>query len=78
MEPTTHTFSDLIDKFLTSTTRLLVISNFLLALTYLLHMAVADWFLGSTSTSTQQGDGIDEMFNINNNYNNNHHHATRQ
>ena len=78
VEPTAHTLTDLIDNILTSTSRLLAISNFLLALTYSLHTAVADWFFGSTSTSTQQRDGIDEMFNINNNYNNNHHHATPQ
>jgi hypothetical protein len=40
------TFTDLIDKVLTSTPRLLAIANLLLALTYQMHTAVADWFLG--------------------------------
>jgi hypothetical protein len=43
MEPMTgHTLTDLIDKILTSTPRLLAISNFLLALIYLLQTVVAD------------------------------------
>jgi Ring finger domain len=40
------TVTDLIDKVLTSTPRLLAIANLLLALTYQMHTAVADWFLG--------------------------------
>ena len=39
--------TDLIDKVLTSTPRLLAIANLLLALTYQMHTAVADWFLGA-------------------------------
>jgi hypothetical protein len=84
-----HTLTDLIDKILTSTPRLLAVRNFLLALTYLLQTVAADWFLGSGSSSSsttnngstsfsQRNNGIDEMFNINNNINNinnNHHHA---
>lgn len=40
------TVTDLIDKVSTSTPRLLAIANLLLALTYQMHTAVADWFLG--------------------------------
>lgn len=47
LSPSSHTLTDLIDKVLTSTPRLLAISNFLLTLTYILHSAVADWFLGN-------------------------------
>jgi hypothetical protein len=46
LRPTAHTPTDIIDKILTSTPRLLAIANFLLAMTYLLHSAVAAWFLG--------------------------------
>lgn len=46
LRPSATTFTDLIDKVLTSTPRLLSIANLLLALTYQLHAAVADWFLG--------------------------------
>jgi len=41
------TLTDLIDKVLTSTPRLLAIANLLLALTYQMHTVVADWFLGA-------------------------------
>lgn len=37
---------DIIDNVSSSTPRLLAIANFLLALTYQMHTAVADWFLG--------------------------------
>jgi hypothetical protein len=46
MNPSMTTPTDIIDKILTSTPRLLAIANFLLAMTYLLHSAVAAWFLG--------------------------------
>jgi hypothetical protein len=46
LPPNSHTLTDLIDKVLTSTPRLLAMANFLLSLTYLLHTAVADAFLG--------------------------------
>ena len=46
LNPSPHTFTDLIDKILTSTPRLLAMANFLLSLTYLLHTTVADCFLG--------------------------------
>jgi len=45
--PSAATLTDLIDKVLTSTPRLLAIANLLLALTYQMHTAVADWFLGA-------------------------------
>ena len=40
------TLTEVIDKVLTSTPRLLAIANLLLAFTYLLHNVVAAWFLG--------------------------------
>jgi hypothetical protein len=46
VHPKPSTLTDLIDKVLTSTPRLLAIANLLLALTYQMHTAVADWFLG--------------------------------
>ena len=42
-----NTPTDIIDKILKSTERLLVIANFLLVMTYLTHGAVAGFFLGS-------------------------------
>ena len=45
LNPSPTTLTDLLDKILTSTPRLLAIANLLLALTYLLHTAVAEWFL---------------------------------
>ncbi|GKY91851.1 hypothetical protein MPSEU_000156700 [Mayamaea pseudoterrestris] len=41
------TVTDLLDKILTSTFRLIAIANFLLACTFFTHATVADWFLGS-------------------------------
>lgn len=46
LHPTSTTTTDIIDKVLKSTPRLLTIANFMLAMTYLLHSAVAVWFLG--------------------------------
>lgn len=46
LNPSSSTPTDIIDKILTSTPRLLAIANLLLAITYLLHTAVADLFLG--------------------------------
>ena len=50
--------TDLIDKILTSTPRLLAISNLLVSMTYLLHTLVANWFLGvaPSSATAPQGD----------------------
>lgn len=45
------TATDLIDKILTSTPRLLCIANIFLAVTYIFHQAVAEWFLGSNGSS---------------------------
>ena len=47
---TDSTIPDILDKILTSTPRLLAIANFLLSVTYLMHAAVAAWFLGPSST----------------------------
>lgn len=47
LKPQPSTLTDIIDKILTSTPRILAIANLLLALTYLLHSAVANLFLGS-------------------------------
>ena len=56
------TTTDIIDKILTSTPRLLAMANFLLAMTYLLHSAIASWFLGDhsavTTTSTTTTGGL--------------------
>jgi hypothetical protein len=46
LHPTSNTPTDIIDKILTSTVRLLLVANFMVAMTYLLHSAVASWFLG--------------------------------
>ncbi|KAL7564455.1 hypothetical protein ACA910_001549 [Epithemia clementina (nom. ined.)] len=46
-----HTLTYLADKILTSTPHLLVIADFLLVLTYTLCSAVANWFLGGSSSS---------------------------
>lgn len=48
--PSETTPTDIIDKILTSTPRLLAIANFLLAVTYLVHSAIATWFLGDSSS----------------------------
>lgn len=47
--PTARTPTDIIEKILTSTPRLLAIANFMLAMTYLFHSAIAAWFLGDHS-----------------------------
>jgi hypothetical protein len=54
LNPTMTLPTEIIDKILTSTPRLIVIANFLLAMTYLLHSFVASWFLGN-----QQGVVVD-------------------
>jgi Ring finger domain/CUE domain len=45
-KPVDTIITDLIDKVLTSTLRIVFIANWLIALTVLLHTAVADYFLG--------------------------------
>ena len=60
LRPDSTTATDLIDKVLTSSVRLLLIANWLLALTVLLHTAVADWFLGRKRTMVpDRCDGSD-------------------
>lgn len=44
-------FTNIIDKVLKSTIRLCIITNFLLTMTYLLHSAVAAWFLSHSGSS---------------------------
>jgi len=46
IHPQPSTLTDIIDKILTSTLRILAIANLLLALTWLLHSSVANLFLG--------------------------------
>jgi hypothetical protein len=54
-----NTVTDLLDKILTSTVRLLAIANWLLAVTYQLHTAVAVWFLGGAS-GNNSGNGTSD------------------
>lgn len=54
--PDKDTFTDLIDKVLTSSVRLFLIANFFMALTLLLHSAVADLFLGNGNGSDESDD----------------------
>jgi len=54
LHPSADTVTGLIDKVLTSTFRLLLIANWLMALTVLLHSAVADWFLGDLNHPPQR------------------------
>ncbi|GAX27368.1 autocrine motility factor receptor [Fistulifera solaris] len=46
-ESSSENLTKLIDKITTSTPRLVVITNLFLAMTFLIHGAIADWFLGS-------------------------------
>ena len=48
----------MVDKVLTSTPRLLAIANLLLAVTYLLHGAVAVWFLGGGGGAGSMAGGL--------------------
>ena len=57
----------MIDKILTSTPSLLAIANLLLAVTYLLHSAIADLFLETTDHTEEDrgqniGNNIDQLF----------------
>ena len=56
LQPSSTTIPDILDKLLTSSPRLLMMANFLLSLTYLLHAGVAAWFLGDDSAVLQSGD----------------------
>ena len=60
--------TNLIDKVLTSTIRLILIANWLMALTVLLHTAVADYFLGNHRNSNNHQQ------RRNSNHSNAHHH----
>jgi hypothetical protein len=44
-------FTNVVDKILKSTIRLCIITNFLLTMTYILHSAVAAWFLSNSGSS---------------------------
>ena len=74
LNPSSHTLTDLVDKILTSTPRLLAIANFLLALTYILHTAVADWFLGGSRQARQQRQQQQRQQRDGNDNNSNHSH----
>jgi hypothetical protein len=53
--------TDLLDKILTSTSRLLVIANLLLSITYLVHTAVANLFLDLPSLSRESWSGRERL-----------------
>jgi len=57
--------TQVIDKIITSTPRLLAIANLLLAVTYLLHSLVADLFLGPTDTNATAFGGNVQNQNMN-------------
>ena len=63
--PSATTATDLIDKVLTSTPRLLAVANFLLAMTYVMHTAVAAWFLGSPIGASMMGPTGTAMAGLN-------------
>ncbi len=58
LNPSPTTPTDIVDKILTSTPRLLAIVNFMLAMTYLVHSAIAAWFLGDHSTVSSSRPGV--------------------
>ncbi|KAG7347068.1 ring finger domain containing protein [Nitzschia inconspicua] len=62
LHPTSTTTTDIIDKVLKSTPRLLTIANFMLSMTYLLHSAVAVFFLGPQHP--QQGHTSNNRNNV--------------
>jgi len=61
LSPGPTTFTDLLDKILTSTFRLLAIANLLLSLTYLVHTAVANLFLDLPSLSRESWSGRERL-----------------
>jgi len=67
LHPRPSSATDIIDKVLTSTPRLLAIANLLLALTYLLHTAVVDMFLGTGESTTSNNHRTRMGQNANNN-----------
>jgi CUE domain len=50
--PHSNTLTSLIDKVWTSTVRLVLVANWSMVLTVLIHAAVADWFLGGAVLTT--------------------------
>lgn len=60
-EQANRTATQVIDKILTSTPRILTIVNLLLAVTYLLHSIVADFFLGPANATTGHGHGSNDV-----------------
>lgn len=54
LNPTETTLPEIVDKIQKSTPRLLAIANLFLALTFLLHQAVADWFLGTGASTSRR------------------------
>mmetsp|Transcript_22036 Transcript_22036/g.32553 ORF Transcript_22036/g.32553 Transcript_22036/m.32553 type:complete len:794 (+) Transcript_22036:202-2583(+) len=61
LSPGPTTFTDLLDKILTSTPRILAIANLLLSLTYLVHTAVANLFLDLPSLSRESWAGRERL-----------------
>jgi len=61
LSPGPTTLTDLLDKILTSTFRLLAIANLLLSLTYLVHTAVANLFLDLPSLSRESWSGRERL-----------------
>ena len=64
-----RTATEIVDKILTSTPRIITIINLLLAVTYLLHSIVADFFLGEATITvntadTEFGDGNAAMLGM--------------
>jgi hypothetical protein len=54
-----HPFASIVDKIFSSTPRLIAIANLLIALTFLLQTAVADFFLGNIITPNAAGNNSD-------------------
>ena len=61
LHPSEHTLTNLLDKILTSTPRLLACANFLLSLTYLLHACTADFFLGREWASRPEWNNREKL-----------------
>jgi hypothetical protein len=63
LHPQPSTLTDIIDKILTSTPRILCICNVLLAFTWLLHSMVANLFLGQGALQTAAAAATDNFAN---------------
>lgn len=57
LKPSSRTLTDIIDKVITSTPRLIAVVNLLMSLTFILHSAVSDWFLGGSAARRTQDWG---------------------